>query len=368
MWKPDIVIYHCPCDDGFGAAWAAWKRWGDTVEYVRASYGNPPPDVAGKHVLIVDFSYKRDVLREMGKAALSIIILDHHKTAEADLAEYRRFADAPYRFTLATVDLMAKDLRDNGYPPINALFDMGRSGARIAWEFCHADAGVPLLIQLIEDRDLWRFSLPDTKAFTLWLRSRETDFEEWDHIARMLEFDDRQAHVMAEARAIEAFYDQLVRRIASDPVSMPIAGIEVPTVNCPYALASDVGHRLLDRNPDAPFVACYHDTIGDRRAFSLRSSDDRMDVADIASRFGGGGHRNAAGFSIRAPYIAARPAAVTAQGDGDLRSALKMAIEHIEHMTAWIARQRNGYSFEGLGEDWGAIKAGLLSPSSPDAG
>lgn len=64
--KPDLCIYHGPgCLDGFGAAWAVWSRWGDDVEYRAANYGQAPPDVTGKAVLIVDFSYPLETLRAM---------------------------------------------------------------------------------------------------------------------------------------------------------------------------------------------------------------------------------------------------------------------------------------------------------------
>jgi hypothetical protein len=83
-WTPDTVIYHDNCADGFGAAWACWMRWRNACQYVPASYGQAPPyaEVAGKNVLIVDFSYRRSVLEEIGGQAASVVILDHHKTAK----------------------------------------------------------------------------------------------------------------------------------------------------------------------------------------------------------------------------------------------------------------------------------------------
>lgn len=87
-YRPDIMIYHANCADGFGAAWAAWMRWGSAIEYVPCSYGQNPPDVRGKHVLIGDFSFKRSQLDAMLTEAASVVILDHHKTAEAELAPF----------------------------------------------------------------------------------------------------------------------------------------------------------------------------------------------------------------------------------------------------------------------------------------
>lgn len=84
-WAPDLVIFHNPCTDGFGAAWAAWHAWGDAPEYIGAAYGEAPPNVEGKNVLIVDFSYPKAVLETMAGSATSIVVLDHHKSAAADL-------------------------------------------------------------------------------------------------------------------------------------------------------------------------------------------------------------------------------------------------------------------------------------------
>lgn len=292
IWKPDIVIYHDHCADGFGAAWTCWMKWRDAPEYVAANYGGTPPDVTGKDVLIVDFSYKQDVLREMGKSARSIIVLDHHKTAQADLHEWAVAGgelwadDDPMR--------VVRQHDDHIGQPIAAVFDMDRSGARIAWDFCH-DEPAPTLIRLIEDRDLWRFTMENTKPFALWLRAEPFSFDRFELIAQQLD-DGRDCHeIMIEARAMQRFFDAKVVEIASFASRRRIGEHEAIAVNCPPMFASEVGHALLDKHPDAPFAATYFD--GPRnRMWSLRSRDDRQDVSVVAASFGGGGHRNAAGF------------------------------------------------------------------------
>lgn len=284
LWTPNVVIYHDHCADGFAAAWACWLRWGDACQYVATNYGQPAPDVAGKHVLIVDFSYKRDVLAGMNAA--SMIVLDHHKTAQAELAE------------LPSVD---GDIDDSGdwstyFDPI-ARFDMEKSGARLAWEFCHPGVEPPLLIQLVEDRDLWRFALPETKAFSLWLRSEPFSFERFEQLAQELNDARDHARIMAEAEAMQRFHDARVEEIASFARRRRVGEHEAVVVNCPPMFASEVGNALLDRHPGAPFAATYFDGPNSRM-WSLRSRDDRVDVSAVAARFGGGGHRNAAGFSV----------------------------------------------------------------------
>lgn len=44
----------------------------------------------------------------------------------------------------------------------------------------------------------------------------------------------------------------------------------------------------------------------------------------------------------------------------ELRVALNTAIQHIDHMAAWITKQNAGYSFESLGEDMPGLRT-LLS-------
>lgn len=296
-YTPDLVIYHDNCADGFAAAWACWMRWRDACQYVPASYGTPPPDVTGKHVLIVDFSYKADTLRAMGKHALSVIILDHHKTAQADLAEWA-IEDVAGEFWAGDNPLKLVWKNDDYVgQPIAALFDMAKSGARLAWEFCH-EGEPPLLSRLIEDRDLWRFTLPETKPFNVWLRCEPFDFEQWELIAQQLNDGRDCERILSEANAMQRFFEQKVAEIGRLARSGLIDDHEVPLCNCPPMFASEVGHWLLDQFPNAPFVACYSDQ-GSSRGYSLRSRDDRVDVSAVASKFGGGGHRNAAGFGFK---------------------------------------------------------------------
>lgn len=68
--------------------------------------------------------------------------------------------------------------------------------------------------------------------------------------------------------------------------------------NCPYKFASEVGNLLAKLS--GTFGATYYHDKDDVVRFSLRSIGD-YDVSAVAKLFGGGGHRNAAGFSISNP-------------------------------------------------------------------
>ena len=298
-YQPDVVIYHDKCMDGFTAAWVVWKRWGDAPEYFACNYGMQPPDVlAGKHVLIVDFSFPRVILDYMVNeaGAASVVILDHHKTAQADLEPFARFNDKPERFTPPVISSMLRDLTHGGYPPILALFDMERSGAGLAWDFVNHDAELrlsrPMLVDMVEDRDLWRFDLGDGSKFLhLALTSGEVSFQRWDDAEQNIDA------FVERGQAIAAYRDMLVSEIVERATTIVIGDEYGIGVDCPYNLASDVCHHLLQEWPDARFAAAI--VRGEQAiTYSLRSQDNRADVSALAKRLGGGGHRNAAGFKV----------------------------------------------------------------------
>jgi uncharacterized protein len=311
--KPDICIYHGNCADGFTAAWAVWKRFGDEVQYVPGVYGESPPDVTGKNVVIVDFSYKRPVLAEMLKAANSILVLDHHKTAEADLGDgyegtCRFFSVAHFTGTMdwkRYQDNLYQDDCENAGKAVYTLFDMNRSGAGIVWDFFHPKGERPPLVNYVEDRDLWKFKLNKSREVNAFIFAHEYTFANWDKLFQMLNIDMPQA--IAGGSAIELkHHKDVAELVAKLRRGMVIGGHLVPVANMPYTLTSDAGHLMCQPFVDgmegpwtAPFAACYWDTP-EGRVFSLRSDDQHggADVSEIAKGYGGGGHKNAAGFTM----------------------------------------------------------------------
>jgi len=290
-WKPDICIYHGNCNDGFGAAWAVWKRWGDNVVYVPAAYGKPLQiDTVGKNVLFVDFSLKYDemhnLLQDPARTPASVIVLDHHKTAEAELAPYICACDV--KTALADVATWLDIL------PVIAIFDMKKSGARLAWEFCYSAEPIPLLLEYIEDRDLWKFIFPGTREIHTWLSSYPQNFALWVELVNRVTTDNS---VFKEGAALLRSHNKRVSDMCEFVGMQYIGGHPVPCVNAPFFLASDLGNKLLQLHPAAKFAATYY-IINDFAHYSLRSTDDRIDVSEIAKNYGGGGHRNAAGFKI----------------------------------------------------------------------
>lgn len=264
--KKPLVIYHGNCADGFGAAWVFRRFSGEECDFHAGVYQTPPPDVTGRDVFMLDFSYKRPAVEKMLETAYAVTLIDHHKSAIEDL---QPLIDAK---------------------KIKAFVDVAHSGAMLTWMYLRGDLEPPQLIKHIEDRDLWKFSLKDTRPIQAAVFSYPYDFDVWDAIMEM-PID----ALAAEGTGIERkHHKDIAELLAVCKREMCISGVTVPVASLPYTLSSDAGHVMGEGRP---FAACYWDTAT-ARIFSLRSSEQGVDVSEVAKKYGGGGHKHAAGFSV----------------------------------------------------------------------
>jgi oligoribonuclease NrnB/cAMP/cGMP phosphodiesterase (DHH superfamily) len=256
--KP-LVLYHGQCLDGFAAAWVAFHRFGGAAEYRAVQYGEPlRHPIDGRELTLLDFTYPRAELLEMQKRAASLLVLDHHATAQEDLAG---------------LDF--------------AHFDLERAGCTLAWDFYFPGEGRPWLLPYVEDKDLWRWKLPGSQEVTAALQSYSRSFKVWDKLLRQ-----GLDALVAEGKPILRYKNRLIETAASRARPIELDGLKgVVVTSC--VLQSEIGGRL---SKDHPFVAIVFDAPG-RRVWSLRSHEKSgVNVAEIAKRRGGGGHPNAAGF------------------------------------------------------------------------
>lgn len=297
--KP-LCIYHGNCADGFTAAWVCNRYFRGEIDFHPGIYGQSPPDVATRNVILVDFTYKRPVLESLlrsgdVKQAMTILILDHHKTAAEDLAG---------------IPLPEGHIQEGGYDPVfwrrkwegamewpvRSVFDMNRSGAQVTWDFFFPGTPRPLLVDYTGDRDLWRFNLPLSREVNAFIFAHEYTFDNWDHLDRQLRDHMDVQRVADMGGAIEKkHHKDVAELVAVTRRTMRIGGRDMPVANIPYTLTSDAGNLMARQ--DQGVAACYWDTPKGR-VFSLRSTDDGPDVSEIAKSYGGGGHRNASGFQM----------------------------------------------------------------------
>jgi oligoribonuclease NrnB/cAMP/cGMP phosphodiesterase (DHH superfamily) len=263
MKKDPVILYHGNCFDGFGAAWAAWKKFGPGAHYQPVQYGGNPPSFDGPfHLYLLDFCFPRKTIETLRSQLDQVTVIDHHRSA-----------------------MKALDGLDC------TIFDLDKSAAVLTWEHFFPGETVPRLLLYIQDYDLWKFELPNSREVAAGLSSHPMEFEVWNGLE-----PDRLAK---DGRPLLKQQNELVKLIADQARLETIEGHLVPSVNA-TALGSEVGQELLRRFPNASFSVSFYDRADGLRHWSLRSRPD-FDVSAIAKKYGGGGHKQAAGFETRLP-------------------------------------------------------------------
>jgi uncharacterized protein len=262
------VLYHKNCSDGSGAMFAAWKKFGDSATYIPVQYKEPVPEMEdGSEVYILDFCYSRAIIEQLNARMSKLLILDHRQTSQADME------GLPY-----------------------TVFDMDRSGAMMAWNYFHPDLKAPEIIELVQDRDLWRFDLQDSRAFSAGFQEHRQDLSSWELAASESEpgryflksIKDRGRSLISYEKTL---IEQAVRHVKIIWYGEHRVGIVNTTV-----LISEIGAAICDRF-EVDYAMMYTVQSESNVLLSLRSKID-FDCSVVATKHGGGGHRCASGAMV----------------------------------------------------------------------
>jgi oligoribonuclease NrnB/cAMP/cGMP phosphodiesterase (DHH superfamily) len=298
----DCLITHKDCADGFCCFWQVKKAFPD-VEVLFANYGDLLPDAGwydGKRVLIADFSYPPEQMAVIAAKAKSVVCLDHHRSA------IRKWDGQSV--------VLAADGAPDGYgrwsTNVEWRFDEKKSGAMLVWECLNQDKKdqprlVPWLVRFVQDRDLWKWELPDSRAISAYIASVPKTMEAWDALDVEFQTEDGLKAAAKIGGAILRTNEQYIDGIVIKSSYWSFAEGEMVSIMNTTHLYSEVGERM---SKGVPFSVTYWD---DRqrgvRKWSLRSQKDGgTDVSMVAEQLGGGGHPNAAGFqsSVGEPFEA----------------------------------------------------------------
>ena len=292
MSNKTLVVYHKNCADGMAAAWAAYTYFGDTAEYLAMNYNDPavklendsltfPVPLSGRRVFILDFSFKPSIHAAIVAETAEVVWLDHHKTAFED-----RGLDPAKAYEQRT----GRDV---------CVLDPSMSGCLIAWNFFHPESAPPFALRLIDDRDRWVWQYgADTRNFATALRSKPLSL---DSIEQAVDNVDK---LIEHGAAMNTLFDQQLADITAKPVRLELRATSTQDLtglsweglaaNCTPQFASEAGNKLAEKSGTFGATWCAGDN--GKIFFSLRSIGN-YDVSEIARFYGGGGHKNAAGFN-----------------------------------------------------------------------
>lgn len=277
-----LVIYPEESFDGWCAAWIMDRCLGG-CELIPASYGDDPPNVDGRTVFVLDFSFPRAVMMDMHSSAHKLLVLDHHKTAEEDCK------DLPF-----------------------CVFDKERSAAGLTYWWCKdmgyiahllsgsdrdIASGMKVLADYVQDRDLFNFALDFSEVINAAIRSYPWNLEVWDQLARRMQVT--PTALVTEGAAIQRYRDQLIEQHTKHSHYITIDNCLINACVCTAGdIISDVCGTLAKGHM---FAATYCPTTDGQVLVSLRSDKHGLDVGAIAKKYGGVGHKHAAGFKV--PFV-----------------------------------------------------------------
>jgi len=264
----NTVIYHRDLD-GFAAAFAAWKVLGNSAQYISIQYGEPIPDLAGKNVLVVDFSFKRDAMKRLVEETEAIQIVDHHRSVSFEFPD--------------------------GHP--NIFLDQSKSGAVLAWEWFFPNEELPYAFELVQDADLWRNELPETDAFKFAI---EFDLEAENFPIFEEIIGEGFETALAKGQAVANWID---KQIANDvrksyKIRLKQTGDIFWAFNGFTPWLSKLGNQLAQKEELGKGLMFIFN--GEKTIVSMRSVGAH-DVGLVAKEYGGGGHKYAAGFEWTKP-------------------------------------------------------------------
>ncbi|MFA6519965.1 MAG: DHHA1 domain-containing protein [Candidatus Paceibacterota bacterium] len=271
--KDIAILYHGGCPDGFGGAYSAWKKFGDTADYIPLKHGKPAPEnLDGKDVYFIDFCYPKEIMGQLEKVTKSITVLDHHEGVR----------DVATQFP--------------------GVFDTNHSGSTIAWSYFHPNIPVPILLKYVETGDLYRFDLPNAREILGYVYTLTDSFasfnieniEKWNTFVAELENPNELKRIIGVGKLFAQYHEHVVVHGIHHAEVVNFEGYECYLTGSTGEFVSDIGNRLARLKPP---IAIIISAGAESLRVSLRS-DGSVNVATLAQKYGGNGHPAAAGFEI----------------------------------------------------------------------
>lgn len=245
---------------------------GTEFEYIEINYNRSFPFDKirlNEEVIIVDFSLQKPGdFEKLLEITPNIIWIDHHKTAIEKHAH---------------LDGKLKGVRC-----------VGISGCELTWGYFFNNSLAPNVVRLLGDYDVWAFKFgKTTNEFQAGIRLYDTKpesvmWDKWLDCGYYPQEEIEKGSIVLQYR--NNYYADLIRKWA---FSTEFDGYKV--IACNTGLVSSQLFDSVEEDYDImmPFVF-----DGKQWTISLYTKKPEIDVSEIAKKYGGGGHKQAAGFVI----------------------------------------------------------------------
>ena len=269
--KFNLVIYHRNCNDGFVSAWIAWNFLKNKATYHAANPNDTfVKNIDGKTILMVDVTFiNKKLMNNIREKSKDLFIIDHHPQAN---------------YVLNTND--------------KVIHDEKHSAAYLTWQYFNPKKPIPTFIKLIEDEDIKGFKYHYTKYFAsalpLLYEHNVKQFEKWNELLNLKTV--KQIIKMGKNNA--KFKENIIRRNLFGTL-MKFENYTVIVHNfAAVGLWNDIANMLAKKyEKEADFALIWaYEHIKKRYSIRLRGVKKSVNLNDLAIKYGGGGHVNAAAF------------------------------------------------------------------------
>ncbi|MFA5360415.1 MAG: DHHA1 domain-containing protein [Candidatus Paceibacterota bacterium] len=266
-----IVFYHKNCPDGFASAWVAWKKFKAKGQYFPLNYQSPFKHFIQKEkIYFFDVIPERKTLEDLIEKGNEITIIDHH--------------------------LSAKRILDFDKPKnMKVKLNMKHSASVLVWRYFFSKKKVPELLLYIENMDLWKFKKPYTREILATINTPDFEFKKWSKLVKEIENKKTRKKYIEAGKKVVEYQDEIIAGLVQEAKEVEFSKCKTLVVNSSI-LISEIGDALIKKRP--PMAVIWFET-GEEKRISLRSNG-KIDVSKIAEKYGGGGHKKAAGFSLKA--------------------------------------------------------------------
>lgn len=276
-----MKIFHHNDPDGFCAA-AVARKAGKDGELIASDYRMEVPvdDIKeDEEVIIVDFSFEPDVMKKVLEKTDNVIWIDHHGTAEDYEKSYGKELDGLRNFE-----------------------PKSEAGCELAWKYFFPGESAPTVVRLIGDYDKWAHRFEASKPFFEGIKMQkyvsDPASDEWQDLLSIgcYTVDSILDTIIADGKTAIRYRDQYCESMCDDyGYDTEIGGLSCFALNLFGFGSQAFGKRMTEYDA---CIAYIHD--GKQYTVSMYSDDENTDVAKTCKDQGGGGHKNAAGFTCSA--------------------------------------------------------------------
>lgn len=295
--KPNntLIITHDNCLDGIASEAILRAQYGDAADYLPLDHHDYSPKnpegvstllaklnaYSGAKVYLADICLPISWLETLLSNGNSVVVIDHHISAASTVAHFQE--------RLAKGEKLA----------IAFLFDKKntQSGALLTWRYIHGDTPAPRIIEYISDGDIWSFKFKETKWFYAGILNDKKPNDVRALLTRLIIEEDVELiqSIVSEGKALHSQFMAEVMEQVSAAIPIELLGIKGHLIKAERKYHSELGAAIAIKHGGFVLLIKEQENENDLISCSLRSHGD-IDVSQIAAHFGGGGHKNAAGF------------------------------------------------------------------------